>query len=139
MKTTSIVKQFLEENPHILDCLTSGLINYSKLSRMIMHEKQLDDTMFSAILVSCRRFRSQTDPVPIRQTIQDSKLEVSETRQDLVNIRLRTENKIHLLAGHICTILSLNNVDIKQMISKEFIDLLITKPDLSKSLRLLGR
>ena len=40
--TTELTEKYLEEHPSIKDCLKHGIINYSKLSRKIAQEAELD-------------------------------------------------------------------------------------------------
>ena len=55
--TTELTQKYLAEHPSIKDCLKHGIINYSKLSRKIASELNLEKkTSIEAILIACRRY-----------------------------------------------------------------------------------
>ena len=55
--TTELTQKYLAEHPSIKDCLKYGIINYSKLSRKIASELNLEKkTSIEAILIACRRY-----------------------------------------------------------------------------------
>lgn len=55
--TTELTEQYLAEHPSIKDCLKNGIINYSKLSRKIAKELNIEkETSIEAILIACRRY-----------------------------------------------------------------------------------
>ena len=54
---TELTEQYLAEHPSIKDCLKNGIINYSKLSRKIAKELNIEkETSIEAILIACRRY-----------------------------------------------------------------------------------
>ncbi len=58
--TTKSTEKFISNHPSIKDCLKKGIINYSKLSRLIA--KQLDlnkKTSMEAILIAARRYEKK--------------------------------------------------------------------------------
>ena len=58
--TTELTKQYLKEHPSIKDCLKHGIINYSKLSRKIAKELDIQKkTSLEAILIACRRYEDK--------------------------------------------------------------------------------
>ncbi len=60
--TTELTEKYLNEHPSIKDCLKSGVINYSKLSRKIAKELGIEKrTSMEAILVACRRYAAKLD------------------------------------------------------------------------------
>jgi hypothetical protein len=55
--TTKLTEKYLGEHPSIKDCLKHGIINYSKLSRKIANELNIEKkTSLEAILIACRRY-----------------------------------------------------------------------------------
>lgn len=55
--TTELTEKYLAEHPSIKDCLKHGIINYSKLSRKIAKELNIEKkTSIEAILIACRRY-----------------------------------------------------------------------------------
>ncbi len=56
--TNKITNDFIDEHPHIKNCLRRGLINYSALARYISDELAIsNDSSVEAILVAARRKR----------------------------------------------------------------------------------
>ena len=54
------VDRYIQSHPSIKDCLKKGIINYSKLSRLISNEIGMKKTAsFDAILISCRRHQQR--------------------------------------------------------------------------------
>ena len=55
--TTELTEKYLTEHPSIKDCLKNGIINYSKLSRKIAKELEIEKmASIEAILIACRRY-----------------------------------------------------------------------------------
>ncbi|MFH1398863.1 MAG: ACT domain-containing protein [Candidatus Woesearchaeota archaeon] len=55
--TTELTWQYISEHPSIKDCLKKGVVNYSKLARMIAKELGIEKkTNMEAILIACRRY-----------------------------------------------------------------------------------
>lgn len=55
--TTELTEKYLGNHPSIKDCLKLGIINYSKLSRKIAKEIDIEKkSSLEAILISCRRY-----------------------------------------------------------------------------------
>lgn len=61
MKTISKqTEDFISDHPSIRDCLKKGVINYSRLARLIAKELKIEkSTNMEAILVACRRYVSK--------------------------------------------------------------------------------
>lgn len=58
--TTELTEKYLSEHPSIKDCLKHGIINYSKLSRKIAKELNIEkETSIEAILIACRRYEAK--------------------------------------------------------------------------------
>ncbi len=58
--TTELTTKYIEEHPSIKDCLKHGIINYSKLSRIIATELKIEKkTSLEAILIACRRYEAK--------------------------------------------------------------------------------
>jgi len=58
--TTELTEKYLSEHPSIKDCLREGIINYSKLSRKISRELEIEKkTSMEAILIACRRYETK--------------------------------------------------------------------------------
>ena len=57
MNTTEITEKYLREHPSIKDCLKNNIVNYSKLSRKIAKDLEIEkETSIEAILIACRRY-----------------------------------------------------------------------------------
>jgi len=54
---TKITEEFVNQHPSIKDCLRQDLINFSKLSRKIQHEKDIKN--FEAIVIASRRLKEK--------------------------------------------------------------------------------
>lgn len=80
--TTEITEKYLSEHPSIKDCLKNGIINYSKLSRKIAEEVEIEKkTSKEAILVACRRYaeklrKEKVLEVDILKILKKSELEI---------------------------------------------------------------
>lgn len=58
--TAELTEKYLAEHPSIKDCLRQGIINYSKLSRKIAKELDIEKkTSMEAILIACRRYEEK--------------------------------------------------------------------------------
>ncbi len=58
--TAELTEKYLSQHPSILDCLKNGIINYSKLSRKIAKELDIEKkTSVEAILIACRRYEAK--------------------------------------------------------------------------------
>ena len=79
---TKITESYILEHPSVKDCLKSGLINYSSLSRKIAFDLKLDSKKnFDAILIACRRFKRKlkeegTFEFKILKVLKESKVEI---------------------------------------------------------------
>lgn len=87
MPTTSeLTEKYLEEHPSIKDCLKHGVINYSKLSRKIAKELDIEKkTSLEAILIACRRYEAKLKD---EKTLEDRILDI------LKKSELEIKNKI---------------------------------------------
>ena len=84
--TTEITEKYLSEHPSILDCLKSGIINHSKLSRKIAIELNIEKkASLEAILVACRRFEVK---------LKDKKILENKILDILEKSELEIKNKI---------------------------------------------
>ena len=79
---TKLTEQYISEHPSIKDALKKGLINYSKLTRQIADELDIDlKKNFDAILIACRRYyrkvkKEETLEKGILDILKRSKVEV---------------------------------------------------------------
>jgi len=66
--TTELTEKYLSQHPSIKDCLRAGVINYSKLSRKIAKELNIEKkTSMEAILIATRRYAEKIKKEKIRQ------------------------------------------------------------------------
>ncbi|MBI3036852.1 hypothetical protein HYY73_03835 [Candidatus Woesearchaeota archaeon] len=56
MNITKLAEHYINERPSIKDCLKKKLVNYSKLSRLVIREHNLKSSDFDAVLIAARRF-----------------------------------------------------------------------------------
>ncbi|MBI5392925.1 ACT domain-containing protein [Candidatus Woesearchaeota archaeon] len=60
MNITQITETYIKEHPSIKNCLKNNLINYSKLSRLIIKEMHLEKkTTKDALLIAARRYQTK--------------------------------------------------------------------------------
>jgi hypothetical protein len=86
MNTTEITEKYLREHPSIKDCLKNNVINYSKLSRKIAKDLNIEkETSIEAILIACRRYAQKLK----KETVRENKI-----IQILKNSELQIKNKI---------------------------------------------
>ncbi len=82
MSITKLAENYIAEHPSIKDALKKGMINYSKLTRQIAKDLEIDlKKNFDAILIACRRYyRKVKDEAvlerKIRQILKESKVQV---------------------------------------------------------------
>lgn len=58
--TTELTEEYIQEHPHIKNCLKKGLINYSSLARLISKELKIEKkSSKEAILIAARRFQDK--------------------------------------------------------------------------------
>jgi len=80
--TTELTHAYLSKHPSIKDCLKQGIVNYSKLSRKIAKELDIEkQTSIEAILIACRRYedklqKDQQLEKEIMDILQHSELEI---------------------------------------------------------------
>jgi predicted regulator of amino acid metabolism with ACT domain len=66
--TTELTEKYLSEHPSIKDCLKHGIINYSKLSRKVAKEINIEKkSSLEAILIACRRYEMKLKDANIRE------------------------------------------------------------------------
>lgn len=66
--TTELTEKYLSEHPSIKDCLREGIINYSKLSRKIAKELDIEKkTSLEAILIASRRYAEKIKKEKVRE------------------------------------------------------------------------
>ena len=79
---TKITEKYVSEHPSIKDCLKTGLINYSSLTRQITKDLNIDlKKNFDAILIACRRYyrkvrSEETNEKKILEILKQSKVEI---------------------------------------------------------------
>lgn len=79
---TELTHQYLSEHPSIKDGLKNNIINYSRLSRKIAKELNLEKkATMEAILIACRRYsekikKEQVQESRIRAILQRSELDI---------------------------------------------------------------
>jgi len=84
--TTELTEKYLSEHTSTLDCLKNGIINYSKLSRKIARELDIEKkTNLEAILIACRRFELK---------IKDGEILENKILKILKESELEIKNKI---------------------------------------------
>lgn len=84
--TTELTEKYLSEHPSILDCLKNGIINYSKLSRKIAKELDIEKkTSMESILIACLRYEKK---------IRDKKILENKILDILKKSELEIKNKI---------------------------------------------
>lgn len=82
MNITKLTEQYISEHPSIKDNVRKGLINYSKLARLIAKDTNLNlKKNFDAILIACRRYfeklkRYETQESRILKVLKQSKIEI---------------------------------------------------------------
>ncbi len=58
--TSGLTVEYIQEHPHIKNCLKKGLINYSSLARLISKELKIEKkSSKEAILIAARRFQDK--------------------------------------------------------------------------------
>jgi hypothetical protein len=82
MNLTKLTEQYIADRPSIKDCIKKQLINYSKLTRQIADDLDIDPKKnFDAILIACRRYSEkissgETSESKILKVLKQSKVEV---------------------------------------------------------------
>lgn len=80
--TTELTEKYLSEHPSIKDCLKEEIINYSKLSRKISKELNIEKkTSMEAILIAARRYAEKIKKEKVREEkiidiLKQSELEI---------------------------------------------------------------
>lgn len=84
---SSQVEDYLNNNPTIRETLLQGLINYSKLSRLIKKDLSLESTSLDTLIVSCRRYFFKNKEKATQLTeIKNLILKSTITVQDKVSV-----------------------------------------------------
>lgn len=66
--TAELTEKYLSQHPSIKDCLKEGIINYSKLSRKIAKELNIEKkTSMEAILIATRRYAEKIKQEKVRE------------------------------------------------------------------------
>lgn len=101
--TTELTVKYLEEHPSIKDCLKHRVINYSRLSRKIAKELDIEKkSSMEAILIACRRYaaRLQKESIleeDILKVLKKSKLEIkNKVVVAIIDKRIYVENLIEM-------------------------------------------
>jgi hypothetical protein len=69
--TAELTEKYLTEHSSIKDCLKTGVINYSRLSRKIAKDLGIEKkTSMESILVACRRYAAKLD----KEKVQEEKV-----------------------------------------------------------------
>jgi len=82
MNITKLTEQYISNHPSIKDGMKKGIINYSKLSRQIAEDSDIDlKKNFDAILIACRRYYRKVSKETVLENkiikiLKGSKLEV---------------------------------------------------------------
>lgn len=81
MNASKTAQEYVSDNPSIRDSLGKGLVNYSKLSRLIIEETKLKEKDFDAVLVSLTRIerklrKKKSFQKKIRDILKETKLEI---------------------------------------------------------------
>jgi len=82
MNITKLTEKYISEHPIVKDCLKKGMINYSKLTRQIAADLNIDlKKNFDAILIASRRYFMKIKSQPtlesrILKVLKQSKVEI---------------------------------------------------------------
>ncbi|MDP7180695.1 MAG: hypothetical protein QF824_05495 [Candidatus Woesearchaeota archaeon] len=82
MNITKLTEQYISNHPSIKDGMKKGIINYSKLSRQIAEDSDIDlKKNFDAILIACRRYSDklksyETKESKVLKILKQSKVEI---------------------------------------------------------------
>jgi hypothetical protein len=81
MSISKITDEYVIQNPSIRDSLQKGLINYSKLSRIIIKDEKLKEKDFNAILVALTRLeyklkKKKSYQKKIKEILKKTNLEI---------------------------------------------------------------
>jgi len=69
---TKQTQKYISEHPSIKDAMKKGVVNYSKLSRLIAKDLRLEKTNMEAILIACRRYAEKLGGKELK--IQEDKI-----------------------------------------------------------------
>jgi len=98
--TTELTEKYISEHPSIKDCLKGGVINYSKLSRKIAKELDIEKkSSMEAILIACRRYEAKITNEKILEdkildVLRKSELEIKNKIIVCIIEKTRYHNKI---------------------------------------------
>jgi hypothetical protein len=118
MSISKITEEYVNQNPSIRDSLQKGLVNYSKLSRLIIKEEKLKQNGFDAILVALTRLeyklkKKQSYQRKIKEVLKSTNLEIKTKMivciiekdtfyQNIVNLHnniKKNNSNIHIIEG----------------------------------------
>ncbi len=85
MNITKETEKYIQEHPSIKESVKKSLINYSKLSRLILKELQISNKNFDAVLIACRRY---SDKLKIEKKFEKQIIDM------LKKTKLEIKNKI---------------------------------------------
>ena len=70
--TAELTEKYLNEHPSIKDSLKKGVINYSRLARLIARDLGIEkQTSMEAVLIACRRYAARLKKnIPLEDTIR---------------------------------------------------------------------
>lgn len=105
------VEEYINSHPFVRINLFENLVNYSKLSRKIIKEKNLSENNIDAIIVACRRiyqkykkknkFDSMTEQMSIEVLLKQTSLQI-KNKISVVILSLSTqEDKLEKLRKHL--------------------------------------
>ena len=143
---TNLTESYILEHPSIKDCLKSGLINYSSLSRQIASELNLDiKRNFDAILIACRRFKRKLKKEQIHENsilkiLKESKIEIKNKIiaivlekdiffENLINLEkeIKKRKEIFRIIEGISAITIITSEDFLNLIKKYFKNKIISE------------
>ncbi|MBT4541202.1 ACT domain-containing protein [Candidatus Woesearchaeota archaeon] len=104
---TTITKQtqkYISEHPSIKDAMKKGVVNYSKLSRLIAKDLGLEKTKMEAVLIACRRYSeklskdsSEIQEDQILDVLKKSELEIkNKIVAIIINKKLYMDNLLDI-------------------------------------------
>jgi len=145
MNITKETEKYVMEHPSIKDSLKKGLINYSKLSRQIIKDLNLNKKYFDAVLVALRRSeyklkKKQSFEKQIRELLKDTKLEIKNKimvcildknifHNNMLELHKEIKNRkgeIHIVEGVLALTL-ITSQDFEKIIDRYFKNKIIKK------------
>ena len=91
-----ITRRHISRSPHVQECLRGGMINYSKLARIIASEHKIAN--LGAVVVACRRVAAGLKPKGTAQSILKNSRKSIDIRGSKARIKIDVEIKKEDLA-----------------------------------------